>query len=163
MSAEHFLIGANGWVPNNPRLPVVLHHGVAPGAGDALADHFDRMFAEHGWRSQWRDGIYDYHHYHSTAHEALGVFAGNATLELGGPEGRLLMVSPGDVLMLPAGTGHRRVSACPDFQVVGAYPVGQDWDICRQAPDALTYDRMRALPDPTDPVTGDPVEASPTD
>jgi uncharacterized protein YjlB len=152
---EHFILAENGWVPNNPRLAVIVHRRAVTGEGNAAAEDFEGLFARHGWPPQWRDGIYDYHHYHSTAHEALGVFSGTATLELGGPDGRLVEVRSGDGLMLPAGTGHRCVSASKDFQVVGAYPAGQDWDICRDAPDAAARIRMAALPDPVDPVTGE--------
>jgi len=155
MEIESFISGENGWVPNNARLPIVIYRGAL--AGEELAERFEALFADNGWAPDWRDGIYDYHHYHSTAHEALGVFVGSATLELGGAGGRRIEVAAGDALMLPTGTGHRCVSASNDFQVVGAYPRGQDWDICRDAPDEAMRARMAALPDPRrDPVTGEP-------
>ena len=72
------------------------------------ADAARALFAEHGWRGSWVDGVFDFHHFHSTSHEALAVVAGTATLELGGLQGRPFDVAPGDVLVLPAGTGHRR-------------------------------------------------------
>lgn len=156
MEIESFQFGENGWVPNNDRLPVVLYRGAMKVDGVELAEQFETLFAEHGWPPDWRDGIFDYHHYHSTAHEALGVFAGTAILELGGPGGRQVSIAAGDALMLPAGTGHRCVSASEDFQVVGAYPQGQTWDICREAPDDAARARMGSLPDPRyDPVTGE--------
>lgn len=156
MKIESFLLPENGWVPNNARLPVVIYRSVLTSDGDDLAERFEAMFADQGWPPDWRDGVFDYHHYHSTAHEALGVFAGTAMLELGGPSGRRVEVAVGDALMLPAGTGHRCVSAREDFQVIGAYPAGMDWDICREAPDDATRARIAALPDPRrDPVTGE--------
>lgn len=156
MDIESFTLAENGWVPNNDRLPIVVYRGALGGEGKDLAERFEALFADHGWPPDWRDGVFDYHHYHSTAHEALGVFSGKATLELGGPDGRSLDVSAGDALLLPAGTGHRRISASEDFQLVGAYPQGQSWDICREAPDEATRARMAALPDPRyDPVTGE--------
>lgn len=161
MRIDEFLLEPNDWVPNNHSLPVRIYRRVWDGEGDKLAERFERMFKDHGWPPDWRDGIYDYHHYHSTAHEALGVFAGRATLELGGPGGRRITVAAGDALMLPTGTGHRSLEASDDFQVVGAYPEGQDWDICREAPDTDARARMAALPRPDrDPVTG---QSSPGD
>lgn len=155
MEIETLLLSENEWVPNNPRVPVVVYRGVLDGEGEELAERFEALFEGHGWPPDWRDGIFDYHHYHSTAHEALGVLAGTATLELGGPGGRRVELRP-DALLLPTGTGHRCIAASADFQVVGAYPKGQDWDICREAPDYAARARMAALPDPRrDPVTGE--------
>lgn len=156
MKTDSIMLAENGWIPNNVRLPVVIYRAALASDGPSLADRFEALFSGHGWPANWRDGIFDYHHYHSTAHEVLGVISGSATLEIGGPEGRRIEVSAGDALMLPAGTGHRCLSANEDFKVVGAYPQGQDWDICRQAADDAARARMAALPDPRyDPVTGE--------
>lgn len=156
MEIETFLLSESDLVPNNPRVPVVVYRSALEGEGEELAERFEALFEGHGWPPDWRDRIFDYHHYHSTAHEALGVFAGTSMLELGGPGGRQVSVSPGDALMLPTGTGHRAIMASEDFQVVGAYPEGQDWDICREASNDAARVRMAALPDPErDPVTGE--------
>ncbi|MCW2393832.1 MULTISPECIES: cupin [unclassified Sphingobium] len=156
METESFLLGKNGWVPNNDRLPVIVYRGVLQGGNSDLAERFEALFAENGWLPDWRDGVFDYHHYHSTTHEALGVFAGRAMLELGGPDGRQVEVVAGDAVMLPVGTGHRCVASSEDFQVVGAYPKGLSWDICREGPGDAAEARMAAVPDPRrDPVTGE--------
>jgi uncharacterized protein YjlB len=64
---------------------------------------------------------------------------------------------PGDVLVLPAGTGHRNLGASPDLQVVGAYPDGMRWDLRRGDP--AEHDEVvasiAAVPLPgADPVAG---------
>ncbi len=152
---DAFLLAPHAWVPNNRSLPVIVYScAFDPGARN-LGDHIDHYFAQHDWPVQWHDGVFDYHHFHSTAHEVLGVIAGAAELIVGGPGGRPLRIAAGDVLLLPAGTGHCLVSREDAFQVAGGYPKGQQWDIRR---DALTPDELRAmdaLPFPAcDPVYG---------
>jgi len=155
METERFILHEKGWMPNNERLPVLLYRGAVEAEGRKAAERFERLFADHGWPPQWRDTIYDYHHFHSTAHEALGVASGYGTLLLGGPGGREIEVRAGDALVLPVGTGHRRLDVSDDFLVVGAYPAGQDWDICREAPTDMVRRRMRDLPVPDeDPIAG---------
>lgn len=156
MRVEHLILGPNGWLPNNPLLAVRVYRGLRLSDGrtpDAPA--FERLFDAHGWPPDWRGGVYDYHHYHSSAHEVLGIYAGKATLALGGDGAAEIVVAAGDALLLPAGTGHRCLEADVEFRVVGAYPAGQRWDLLRAAPDAETLARIRALPAPArDPVEG---------
>ena len=94
MESEQFILHQKDWVPNNERLPVIVYRGAVKAEGKEAAEAFERMFADHGWPPQWRDTVYDYHHYHSTAHEALGVATGFGTLLLGGPGGREIEVRP---------------------------------------------------------------------
>jgi len=144
----NFLPGAR--MPNN-RLPVLVYRGVAAGSGG-----FTQLFAGNGWGGGWRNGVFDYDHYHSNAHEVLGVERGSARLQLGGDGGEAVEVAAGDVLVLPAGTGHRRLSCSDDFVIAGAYPPGQEhYDICRErSPEADLRIAHTALP-PRDPVLGD--------
>lgn len=158
MHVEHLILGPNDWVPNNPLIAVRVYRGLRLADGSAPeAAAFEAMFEMHGWQADWRGDVYDYHHYHSTAHEVLGIYAGEATLALGGDGATVVKMVAGDALLLPAGTAHRCIEAHADFRVVGAYPVGQRWDLLREAPDADTLARIRALPAPArDPVDGAP-------
>ncbi len=149
---ESLLLKANGWTANNPMLPVLIYRRAVE-AGDPPA--CEERLRRNGWRPDWRDGVYPFHHYHSTAHEALACTAGEATLMLGGEDGRQVGIAAGDLLVLPAGTGHCRIALSPDFLLVGAYPDGQHWDICRTAADEETRRRIAQVPLPSaDPVDG---------
>jgi uncharacterized protein YjlB len=143
----------DGAIPNS-RLPVLIHHGVEA-AHDA--DRCERLLAAHGWLPDWRDGIFSFHHFHSIAHEALGIVAGTATVRLGGPQGESFEIGEGDVLVLPAGTGHCNEGSSSDLLVIGAYPDGMPWDLRRGDPaehdEAVT--KIEAVPLPrSDPVEG---------
>jgi len=113
----------DGETPNNPHLPLVVYRGAVDVSADRdPAVPFEKAFAAHGWTGGWRNGIHPFVHFHSTSHEVLGIARGHARVEFGGAKGQVLAVQEGDVVVLPAGTGHRRVEASGDLLVVGAYP-----------------------------------------
>ena len=142
-----------GAIPNS-RFSVLVHHDV-----DAARDAREcvELFASNGWLGAWVDGIYPFHHFHSTSHEVLGIVAGSASVILGGSGGRRFEVARGDVLVLPAGTGHCNIGSSADLVVVGAYPNGMWCDLRRGDPaerdEALA--NIAAVPTPaSDPVKG---------
>jgi uncharacterized protein YjlB len=111
-------------VPNST-LPVLLYRAVLPPHAAGKANAFRERFKRAGWAGIWTDTIYDYTHFHSNAHEVLGIAEGKVTLRLGGEEGSLFRLKAGDMLVLPAGVGHRRVGGDDGLKVIGAYPLGQ--------------------------------------
>lgn len=127
----------DGETPNS-RLPLVVYRAALQldEAFDPAAV-FEETFARHGWREAWRDGIYDFLHFHSATHEVLGFARGRVTIEFGGRRGRTLTLNAGDVAVLPAGIGHRRISGTDDLLVVGAYPASGRYDEPR--PDEIDH------------------------
>jgi uncharacterized protein YjlB len=112
----------------NSRFPVLVYPRALPPASDLAAD-FEALFAENGWCGAWRNGLYREHHFHSTAHEVLGIYRGSVELRVGGPQGRLFTLSAGDVAIIPAGVAHKNEAQSADFAVVGAYPAGTSPDM----------------------------------
>jgi uncharacterized protein YjlB len=157
----------DGTIPNNPRLPLVHYHAALPPpeltAGNDPAEAFEDLFRRNDWGGTWRDGVYDYHHYHSTAHEVLGIARGEARLRLGGENGVSVAIRAGDAILIPAGVGHKNEGASADLLVVGAYPRGQVADLCTGTPEernsALPAIARVALP-AADPVLGHARSAS---
>lgn len=123
------LLTDDGTFPNNGKLPFIVYKNAITIPDVNPAGAVERIFQANGWGGSWRNGIYPYHHYHSTAHEVLGVYGGNATVQLGGPNGMVIDVGTGDVIIIPAGVAHKNLGSSADFRCVGAYPPGQEWDM----------------------------------
>lgn len=154
--AIHFV--DDGIVPNNPRFPLLVYRGVVTLTTTSFdpGTVIDTLFETNGWGRSWRDTVYDFVHYHSQIHEAMGIARGSAKIECGGVKGRILPLKAGDVTILPAGTGHRLIESSRNFLVVGAYPKDGTYDECtdtRDRPDAIK--RIAKVREPgTDPVYG---------
>ncbi|WP_042197265.1 cupin domain-containing protein [Paenibacillus camerounensis] len=150
---EAFTLPQDGLLPNNPALPVIVYTGALRNQPERT----EQIFNDNGWLNSWVSGVFSYHHYHSNAHEVLGVMSGTASLQLGGDAGRTLEVSAGDVLVLPAGTAHKLLQSSAGFRVAGAYPGGADYNTRRATPEdlaaALPEIAEVPLPD-SDPVYG---------
>jgi uncharacterized protein YjlB len=127
-----FIFRDDGKVPNNPALPALIYKNAVDFGGHDPARAIETLFAQNGWgHVQWRDGIYPFVHYHSMIHEVLGIARGQARVQLGGPGGETFDFAAGDVAVLPAGTGHQRLSGSADLLVIGAYPPQGTYNLCR--------------------------------
>jgi uncharacterized protein YjlB len=154
-----FMFKDDGKVPNNPALPVLVYKGVVDANRRDPAGAIEKMFSVNGWgRDQWRNGVYPFVHYHAMIHEALGIARGHARVQLGGHTGEVFELAAGDIVVLPAGTGHQRLSGSDDFLVIGAYPPEGTYNLCRgdnpaERDKALTTIPKVPLPE-SDPVAG---------
>lgn len=154
---ESIILEDDGTFPNSS-LPVVLYRQAIALAPNDPAASIEERFHDQGWEGVWRNGIFTYHHYHSTAHEALGIARGHVTVQLGGPHGRTVDLEAGDLVVLPAGTAHRNLRQSADLLVVGAYPASQRPDLLRGDPDERpdADETIAGVPLPTsDPVLGE--------
>jgi len=138
-----FSLSDDGSIPNNSRLPVLIYRAALDTSARDAAAQIERLIEANGWSDSWRNGIYPFHHYHSTAHEVLAIARGRANVQLGGENGIIERVDAGDVLVLPAGTGHKNLGSSADLLVIGAYPEDQEMDMCYGKPE----ERPKALQD----------------
>lgn len=152
----HLEIKQNGAYPNNANLPLVIFKAALEST-DITPENFEKVFTANGWPAAWRNGIFNFHHFHSTAHEVLGVYSGWVQICFGGPDGVLLEAAAGDIVILPAGVSHSNITESIDFRVVGAYPKGQSWDMRRGHQEELfdVLSNIRSVPHPScDPFYG---------
>lgn len=154
----HFALKRNKDFPNS-KLPVLIYRNALelPEQKNRAATIAQKLFIQNGWSNSWRNGIYDFHHYHSLTHECMAVCMGSANIVLGGPGGKRIKIKQGDVMILPAGVGHRCTSHTQDFLCVGAYPEGKDYDINIGLPEEYkrSIANIRKVPVPRyDPVFG---------
>ena len=154
---KSLMFADDGRIPNNTILPLIVYIAALPQVEDD-SGACQKLFERNEWHGTWVNGVYRYHHYHSTAHEVLGVISGTASIQFGGAHGKVLRVNAGDVVIIPAGVGHCNQGASNDFRVVGAYPSGQHWDLCtgdpKERPDVIENIRRVSLPK-IDPVYGE--------
>ncbi|HLR92148.1 MAG TPA: cupin domain-containing protein [Atopostipes sp.] len=147
--------------PNNS-LPALYYENVLDGAlGEGYSSNdVLTLFENNGYTNGWKGSVKDRHHFHSNAHEALACTNGQIQIQLGGQNGEMLKLQKGDVLLLPAGTAHKRLNASAEHEIIGAYPLN-DTDYDFQYGDASDYEAIKenisnvVIPH-TDPVTGSP-------
>ena len=158
ITPETLQFADDGSVPNNGRLPLVLYRNAVDLSGTPNPeDVIERVFRTNGWGDMWRNGIYPYTHYHSMIHEVMGVARGRARVMFGGAQGREIDLSHGDIVVLPAGTGHQALWVSHDLVVIGAYPGSGRYDLCRGSKSeyARAIETIPRVPLPkTDPAYG---------
>ncbi|MEO3405032.1 cupin domain-containing protein [Mucilaginibacter sp. CAU 1740] len=155
MKPEEFIFKDDGVIPNS-HLPLLIYKNAFNARGTAGAAWLEKTFGDNNWTNSWRNGIYPFHHYHSTSHEVLGIYSGNALVHLGGENGKKINIEAGDIIIIPAGVGHKNLGGS-GLGVVGAYPDGRNWDVNTGKPGERpgTDKTIAALPVPsTDPLNG---------
>jgi uncharacterized protein YjlB len=153
---ESHTFADDGETPNNPRFPLLVYrHPVTLSEKFDPAAVFEELFKSNGWADSWRDSIYPFNHFHTATHEVLGIARGTATVRFGGDAGETIELGAGDVIVIPAGTGHCALEKSDDLLVVGAYPPGGDYD--EPKPDDIDPDKARASIASVDAPARDPV------
>ena len=116
--------------PNNT-LPLLVYRNAlpAPPTEDSSKAFLERHNAWK-WDGTW--GHIAIRHFHPNTHECYGVFSGTSTVLVGCGKGDQpdpanglgveIRVAAGDVIVLPAGTGHCNTSSSEDYKYVGVYP-----------------------------------------
>lgn len=155
-AVETYRFDDAGQIPNNPALPLLVYRGAIASGKSDCAGKFEKLFAAHGWTNSWQDTVYDYDHFHTTAHEVLGIAEGTVTVHFGGETGRDIALRRGDAVAIPAGIGHCRKNASDDLLVVGAYADRRNYDMKKTAKDHPELrEKIAGLPIPkSDPVQG---------
>jgi uncharacterized protein YjlB len=156
VKVTHHILADDGTFPNNDKLSLLVYHGAVQTNRDNPAA-YEQLFKNNDWSNSWRNGIFDYHHYHSTSHEVLGIYGGTAEVIFGGPDGTIVKVQQGDVVIIPAGVAHNCLKHSTDFKCVGAYPNGKSYDINtgKSGERPKTDENIRKVPVPElDPVYG---------
>jgi uncharacterized protein YjlB len=150
---ETFVFNDDGAIPNS-RLPLLVYRQAVPPDASAI----ERIFTANRWPAAWRGPVHPFHHFHSEAHEVLGVAEGETSVQFGGPAGQVLTVRAGDVVVVPAGVGHFRQSQSDGLVIVGGYPDNtRHRDLRRGDPaeHAEATKNIGAVPLPlADPVSG---------
>jgi uncharacterized protein YjlB len=155
MELRAHLLAPDGAIPNHPRWPLLVYNAAVALSGSDPAAIFEELFARNRWPAAWRNGVHPFHHYHSDGHEALGIYSGEVIVQFGGDAGIVLTARPGDVIVLPAGTGHKKLSSKGSLGVVGAHPEGSYPGMSMKAFSPKTLSTIAAVPLPAcDPVLG---------
>lgn len=135
LSVSRHLIPSHGLLPNTSiqKHPLLIYHSCLPSIASPtnIEGHLNAVGVV---KPQWRYTMYETTHFHSTTHEVLCISQGKARLCFGGednPERVEPVLQKGDVVIVPAGVGHRLLQDLEGgFEMVGSYPAGKQWDMC---------------------------------
>ena len=156
IAPQQYFVEKNGYFPGS-KFPV-LHYEQALQVPTFFPGKFVSSFLrKHNWSNNWRNGIYTFHHYHSTTHEAMAVIKGQAMILLGGMHGRNVLLKKGDIIVVPAGVAHMNLGNEKDLIFIGGYPSGRNYDMNYGRADEhpKVDNNMRFLPIPdTGPLYG---------
>lgn len=156
MNIIRHLVTEDGPFPNNGLLPLLVYQGAFQLRGENETETVKEILETNRWFDAWIGGIYDHHHYHSTAHEILVTLKGSCRLQVGGPNGATVSIDRGDVVIVPAGVAHRSIDT-NGFQCLGAYPEGQQYDMNYGKPEEFgtAAENIHKVPVPeNDPLYG---------
>lgn len=147
---KHFFEG-NGRVPNS-RLPLLIYRNVIRWDVPTM----EAVMRQNKWMPCWHahDGMWPRHHFHTEAHEFICVTKGVHTGKFGGHDGIETQMNAGDVVVIPAGVGHRGLQISDDLDLTGGFHEGfcvvdfrmgfpdEYHDLCRKAREIpiLDYD-----------------------
>ena len=148
----------DGQFPNNEKLPLLVYKGALHLYPDDQVEAIIELFKNNNWTNAWKDSVLHEHHYHSNTHEVLGIYCGQADLQIGGPEGVCVELFRGDVIIIPAGVAHKNLSSSRDFLCIGAYPDGLSYDMNygKDGERPQVLENIKNVPVPNnDPVFGD--------
>jgi uncharacterized protein YjlB len=126
MNSKAYSFADDGIIPNHT-FPVIVYSQCVH--LEDCSDWLETTFKKNNWLNNWRDIVLPYDHFHSNTHEVLGLGRGNVSLKIGGANGQVFHLSAGDVVIIPAGVGHYSVSEHTNYQMVGGYPNGLEWDL----------------------------------
>jgi uncharacterized protein YjlB len=131
------LIPKHALIPNTSiqSKPLLIYHSCFQPSSLSASSIEHHLSSVGVVQPQWRYTMYSTTHFHTTTHEVLAVSSGKAELCFGGeenPQRVMVQVQVGDVIIVPAGVGHRLMQDIEGgFEMVGSYPVGsKHWDMC---------------------------------
>ncbi|CAK7563979.1 MAG: hypothetical protein SEPTF4163_001862 [Sporothrix epigloea] len=127
LEPETYYLKRNQHAPNNA-FPVLVYRQCLP---LPVSEEKTTAFLEaHAWEKKGTWGHIGVRHFHPNVHECYGVIAGESTMLVGcgsddpDDSGQEIELSVGDVIVLPAGTGHCNLQSTKNYLYVGVYPSG---------------------------------------